>query len=514
MRVLDAAQMRAADAAAMARVGETALMRRAGEALAAAVRRLAPDAKRVVAFAGPGNNGGDAFAAFAELDAACERVVYAEASAKTSDARRDAEARAAASGVRSGPLPSNVNACREAIGNADLVLDALLGTGARSEPGDELVPAIEGMNASGARVLAVDIPTGVDATTAAVAAHTVRATATVMLGAPKRGVLLYPARDCAGALFVADIGITGADIDAAGGARFAALDDAEFLAMLPQRPAESDKRKAGAPLVVAGSAQFPGAAILCATGAARAGAGYVTVATPQGAAASLRAHLVEQVVMTFDESDVDGSIAALCDLTNHCSSVAIGPGLGLSDACGAIVRGFIEKLELPFVADASAFFHLAKHLDILRGKRCVLTPHEREFARLSGGGTIKPGTRVERLRAFVKRTGVTTLLKGGDTLIDDGTTMHINVTGTPALATAGTGDVLSGIIATLLSQGLAPVDAARAGAYWHGLAGREAARERRVGVMAGDVAQALAAALPEPPTRESACRPLCSVLQS
>ncbi|HEX3672431.1 MAG TPA: ADP/ATP-dependent (S)-NAD(P)H-hydrate dehydratase, partial [Candidatus Cybelea sp.] len=121
-----------------------------------------------------------------------------------------------------------------------------------------------------------------------------------------------------------------------------------------------------------------------------------------------------------------------------------------------------------------------------------------EFARLSGRGTVAPGTRVERIREFVERTGITTLLKGSDTLIYDGNgPVHINPTGTNALATAGTGDVLTGIIATLLSQGLAPVDAARAGAYWHGLAGQQAAAKRPVGVVAGDVAQSLGEALPE-----------------
>ena len=133
--------------------------------------------------------------------------------------------------------------------------------------------------------------------------------------------------------------------------------------------------------------------------------------------------------------------------------------------------------------DASALFHLSKRLELLRGKPCVVTPHAGEFARLSGRGTVAPGTRVERIREFVDRTGVTTLLKGSDTLVYDGAgPVHINPTGTNALATAGTGDVLTGIIATLLSQGLSPVDAACAGAYWHGLAGqrrREAAARRR-----------------------------------
>ena len=153
------------------------------------------------------------------------------------------------------------------------------------------------------------------------------------------------------------------------------------------------------------------------------------------------------------------------------------------------------RLELPFVVDASGLFHLSKNLGILEGKRCVLTPHAGEFGRLSGLGTVKTEDRIERLRAFTTRTGVTTLLKGLATLIDDGTTMHVNPTGTNALATAGTGDVLTGIISTLLAQGLSPVDAARAGAYWHGLAGQYAHAQRSVGVMAGDLPDALAPAL-------------------
>ncbi len=211
----------------------------------------------------------------------------------------------------------------------------------------------------------------------------------------------------------------------------------------------------------------------------------------------LRTHLVEQVVAGWDARAVAGSIETLLDLTNHASSVAIGPGLSLAEATGEIVRGFIARLELPFVADASALYHLGKHLDLLRGKRCVLTPHEGEFARLSGEGTLAAGTRIERLRAFVSRTEITTLLKGPATAIDDGTTLHLNPSGSPALATAGSGDVLSGIIATLLAQGLAPVDAARLGAYWHGVAGALAGERRPVGVVAGDLPELLAAAFAE-----------------
>jgi NAD(P)H-hydrate epimerase len=200
------------------------------------------------------------------------------------------------------------------------------------------------------------------------------------------------------------------------------------------------------------------------------------------------------VVVAY-RSGVEAAIGDLLDLTNHASAVAIGPGLGLDETTGAIVRGFVDRLTLPFVADASALYHFAKRLDLLAGKRCVVTPHAREFARLSGEGTIAPGTRLARLRSFVARTGIVTLLKGSDTSIDDGSNVHVNVTGTPALATAGTGDTLTGMIATLLSQGLAPVDAARVAAYWHGLGGRAASAVRPIGAIAGDVAESLGHAL-------------------
>jgi NAD(P)H-hydrate epimerase len=496
VRVLTAEQMRAVDAAGVARIGEIALVRAAGAALAEAIESLAGRAGRLVAFAGPGKNGGDAYAAFAAVKRDCERIVYAMPATKPSDGRRDAEERAAKKGVKTRPFPKNGDDARAALEHADVALDALLGTGARFDLSPEIVAVAAALNACAAHVIAVDMPTGIDATSGAAHAGSVRARTTIALGALKLGLLLEPARQFAGTVYVADIGL-GDELDAVAGEWFGALDDVEFDTLLPTRGAQADKRSSGAPLIVAGSLQFPGAAILCARGAARAGAGYVTIATATDAAPALRNHLVEQVVITYDERDVDGAIESLLDITRRQSAVAIGPGLALSDATGAIVRGFLEALERPFVADAGAFFHLAKHLDVLAGKTCVLTPHESEFSRLSGEGSIVPGTRIARLRSFTTRTGITTLLKGNATLIDDGTAMHVNATGTNALATAGTGDVLTGIIATLLAQGLTPIDAARVGAYWHGLAGGAAARVRPVGVIASDVHDALGAALPE-----------------
>ncbi|HUA09498.1 MAG TPA: NAD(P)H-hydrate dehydratase [Candidatus Acidoferrales bacterium] len=460
--VLTPAEMRAADAQAVAASGVEKLMRNAGGAIAAYVREHLPRGSRIVAFAGPGNNGGDARAAFAQLEGYdCALVAPDE-------------------------MPHDDASARAMLEGAALAIDALFGTGARLPLPERYAPAIRALDARERRVLAIDIPSGVDALTGAVPGDAVRASATITLAAMKPGLLFPPAREHCGELWIARIGIDEATLHAHA-ASFAALDDAGLLALLPHRADGADKRSAGAPLIIAGSQQFPGAAVLCARGAARAGAGYVTVATAPGAAATLRTHLIEQVVVEIADD--------LLDIAQRNSAAGIGPGLGLDDRTGEIVRGFVERCDLPMVIDASALFHFGKHLDLLRGKRCVLTPHEGEFARLSGLGTVAPGTRVERLREFTSRTGITTLLKGPATLIDDGARTYINASGTSVLATAGTGDVLTGMIATLLGQGLSPLDAACAGAYWHGLAARYCASARPVGVVAGDLPEALAATL-------------------
>ncbi len=503
MFVLTPEQTRAADAAAIALSGEDALMRNAGRRVADRLRAMAEPGSRLVAFAGPGNNGGDAFSALAELAAEYRCVVASAPSPHAGAARRAAEQRAAAAGVDLRALPNDEHEARAALAGA-IAIDGLFGTGARLPLPAGYRHLARALDRRERPVLAIDVPSGIDALTGAVSDDAVRATVTVTLAAAKPGLLLEPGRESAGEVWCAQIGIDDATL-AEQPRTFAALDDAAFCALLPQRAPEMDKRSAGAPLVIAGSAQFPGAAVLCARAAARAGAGYVTVATPGSAASVLRAHLVEQVVVALPEDEpAERIVAELIDISQRNGSVAIGPGLGLDERTAQIVRLFLKENRLPVVIDASALFHLSKHLELLAGKVCVVTPHAGEFARLSGLGTIAPGARVERIREFVDRTGITTLLKGTDTLIYDGLTVHINTTGTSALATAGTGDVLTGIIATLLAQRLHPVDAAGAGAYWHGLAGRLAEHRRRVGVIAGDVIEALGDALPSPPPANAA----------
>lgn len=497
--VLTPDEMRAADADAAASAGRETLMRNAGASVAERVRALVPHGGRIVAFAGPGDNGGDGFAALAALDASYERTIFADPAPKASVERKAFEKAAAAAGVGVQPLPKTGDEAVAAAQGAAVVLDALFGTGSRLPLDERYRAAVRALDNRRVCVVAIDIPSGVDAATGAVDDDAVRASETVTMAALKPGLALMPARENVGALWCARIGIDDAVL-ARHARSYAALDDERFLALLPARPLESDKRSAGAPLVVAGSRQFPGAAELCALGAARAGAGYVTVATPASAAPALRTHLVEQVVVELPDDATAGKIVeTICDVAGRCSAIAIGPGLALEDRWGDVVRGVIAQTALPIVADASALFHLSKHVGDLKGKKLVLTPHAGEFARLSGKGTIAKGERVARLREFVERTGMTTLLKGLDTLVYDGATTFVNTTGTNALATAGTGDVLTGIIGTLLSQGSTPFDAACAGAYWHGLAGERAASRRPRGVIARDVIESLPEVLQRQP---------------
>ena len=486
-------QLRSLDAASCERVGEIALMRTAGERIAACIDDLLPRGGRVVALAGPGNNGGDAFAALASLERQHERIVLELPSAKRSAARADAEECAAKSGVRRIAW-SDIDARNAALSRAELFVDGLYGSSARLPLDATACDAIAALAAHRVPCVAIDLPTGLDAGSGAVPGISVRAHVTVALGALVPAHLLDPARAFVGKLILADIGFPP-DLLSALPARFVTLDGASARAAMPQRDERADKRSAGSLLAIAGSEQFPGAAVLCARAAARAGAGYVTVAAPAAAVPALRAHLIEEIVVALPDDPREAS-AILHDLEKRHSALAIGPGLGLSENVGNLVRDRLRATTLPAVVDASALFHLAKHLDILRGRTAILTPHEGEFARLSGEGSVREGTRVERLRSFVERTGVTTLLKGRDTLVDDGRTTAINPSGTNALATAGSGDVLTGAIAALLAQGCTPFTAGALGAFWHGRAGQAAERQRRIGVTAGDIIEALGNALP------------------
>ncbi|HEV8248618.1 MAG TPA: NAD(P)H-hydrate dehydratase [Gaiellaceae bacterium] len=430
-------EMRAAEAGHEVPV----LMQRAGRAVAEAVIERFPSARRIVGVCGGGANGGDGRIALNLLK----------------EAGRDAE-------------ESNE------VEGADLVLDALFGTGFHGAPRAEAAALIERINASDATVVAVDIPSGVDASTGEVPGAAVEAELIVTFHGRKVGLAVAPGRHLAGEVVVADIGLTPA-----GTAH--ALVTRDILRLVPAKTPRDNKYSAGSVLVVGGAPGMTGAACLVAEAAFRADAGYVMVAVPQASLAVVETKLLEPVKGTWAEVD---------RLAEKARAVAVGPGLGRTDEARALVVRLLRDLHVPVVVDADGLFGL-EPFD--RAAPTVLTPHAGELARLLGEQSAwVDAHRLEALRRAVERFRCTVLLKGADTLVAaPGEQVLVCDLGTPALATAGTGDVLTGIVAAFLAKGLQPRLAAAAAAAAGGVAAELLDPQR--GAVAGDLLTTLPRAL-------------------
>ena len=439
------------------------LMERAGGAVAAEVARRYPDARRVLVVAGGGSNGGDGRVAAGLL-------------AQGRDVRiLDATGEAAGE-----------------LGDPDVVVDAIFGTGFSGEPRPPQAQLIEAVNTLGRPVVAVDVPSGVDASTGEVAGPAVEAACTVTFHGPKLGLHVAPGRFHAGEIAVADIGLEPRQT--------AHLVVSErVLAAVPARREGDNKYTAGAVLVVGGSRGLTGAACLTAAAAYRADAGYVAVAAPASALPVLEAHLVEVVKRPLPEDD-EGRVSAeafedVLAAAERMRALALGPGLGRSDGTTTLVARLLAHLQLPVVVDADALWRLEP---FSRSEPTVLTPHEGELARLLGETSAWVAAhRLEALARAVDRFGCTVLLKGPDTLVaTPGAPTLVVSENVPALAVAGTGDVLTGILAAFLAKGVEPAVAAAAAAVAHRRAARLSGRRR--GLIAGDVVEALPQALDAP----------------
>jgi NAD(P)H-hydrate epimerase len=489
----DGAQMRAIDAWAIEheRVSSLDLMERAGAGVAAAASELAPSG-RIVVVAGKGNNAGDGFVAARLLRSAgreVEVLLAGEPAGLSGDAASNLERLGEAL-----PMPL----ARGFAADAALVIDAVLGTGASGAPRGEALAAIEAIRAAGAPVLAVDVPSGVDASSGEIAGLAVAALATVTFHAAKIGLCIEPGRGCAGDLRVVDIGMpAGAPVAAAAG-----LIDDLVLEQIPRRGADSTKFSSGRVLVAGGSGGLTGAPCLAALAAARAGAGYVTVCVPASLSAIFESRLLEP--MTIALADEHGShspagVATLLEAVSaHGGALVLGPGLGRTDAAFKFAREALAAVELPIVLDADGLNAFAGSLEQLRGKRLVLTPHAGELGRLLGiEAAAVSAARLRSVREAADRSGGVVVLKGDDTIVAaPGGPVAVSPGASPALATAGTGDVLSGILGALLAKGLEPFEAACAAVRLHALAGIRAGVARGVdSAIASDVIEELGAVL-------------------
>ncbi|MFI9720397.1 NAD(P)H-hydrate dehydratase [Streptomyces sp. NPDC052396] len=443
--------VRAAERQLMAELPEGALMQRAAAGLAAASADLLGRVygARVALLVGSGDNGGDALYAGARL---ARRGAGVTAVLLSPDRAHQGGLRALrAAGGRvtdaSGGVP--------AVARADLVLDGIVGIGGKGGLRPAALPLVEA--AAGALVLAVDLPSGVDADTGEVPGPAVRADATVTFGTYKPGLLIDPAREHAGALRLIGIGLR-----LPGEPDIEALQHADVSRLLPRPSPESDKYRRGVVGVVAGSARYPGAAVLAVAGALRGGAGAVRYVGP--AADAVIARFPETLVTTGPPGKA-----------GRVQSWVVGPGLG----DGADARQALDDVlasDVPVLVDADGLRLVSREAVRARAAETVLTPHAGEAAALLGLAREEvEASRLSAVRTLAERYGATALLKGSTTLIASGHRhpVRVNPTGTPWLATAGSGDVLSGLTGSLLAAGLPGWDAAAVGAYLHGLAARE-----------------------------------------
>ncbi len=513
MRLLTAAQSRELDRLSQDKYGvpSYALMTRAGEAVAAAILRKWPEVRQdgALVIAGKGNNGGDGMVAARALAAA--RVPVRVVLLANSGTLKGDAARACREFIEAG------GAVIEAVGESEfdiaavartgVVIDAIFGTGLNAEVSGLPRRAIEAINRAGARVVAVDIASGVDADSGATMGATVRADLTVTFGFAKFGHVSYPGTEFCGDLEVAEIGFApGAIADIA--PRGLLLDASDMRPLIRPRPRNSHKGNYGHVLIVAGSRGKSGAAILAARGALRMGAGLVTSAIPESIAAIVAAGKAE--LMTEPIADRDGhfdsrqALAAFAKLVEGKDALVVGPGIGQSEDTCALLKWLAAEgvaQGRPMLVDADGLNVVAQMgATMLKDARgpVVLTPHPGEAARLLGSSTAQINAdRVGAARRLCELTGAAVLLKGARTVIAGSQgEIHINGSGNSGMATPGMGDVLSGIVGALLGQGLRPLDALALGAYIHGCAAdRLAARIGPVGYLAGDLADELPSAL-------------------
>ena len=508
--VFTADEMRSLDQRAMGelRIPGATLMENAGRGAAERILAALPTLGlprrrvRVVILSGKGGNGGDGFVVARWLKRAGHRVQVFLLAAP-GDLRGDPALKyheLARAGVRV-QVAGDEATLAGALADADLVVDALLGTGARGAPAPALSRAIELINAAGRPVVALDIPSGLSADGAAPEGPVVRAALTPTFAGIKRGLLVGRGPEVAGRVEVVDIGVPPAEVSR--GIDTFLIEAADVARHFPSRPRESHKGSYGHVLLVAGSIGKTGAAALAARAAMRSGAGLVTVATAASAQPVVASLLLEAMSEPLPETGV-GSVSLkarerIGELLETRDALALGPGLGLDEDTQALARALVVESRRPCVVDADALSALVGHLERLRdapAARC-LTPHPGEMARMLGVSVAEvQRDRIATARRFATAFAAHVVLKGATSVIatPDGTVL-LNPTGNPGMASGGTGDVLTGVLGAFLARGLAPADALASAVYLHGLAGDiAAARQGEESLIAGDVIDALPAA--------------------
>ena len=499
MKTVSAAEMRELDRRTIEDgvTGEE-LMRRAGQGVADVARDALAGrgGHSILLIAGTGNNGGDVFAAATELsqtDLDIEVWLCGSQSQVKGDAQLHLKKM-----VRAGIIPKEVRSANDLIPktNPDLIIDGLLGTGSKGTPRGFMSLLIEWINAEGehAFVLAIDIPSGIDADSGIADGPAVKADMTLTIGLPKTGLIRPEALPYTGSVEVIDIGIPFEFIEDTEGCEEAALIDRSDI-FLPRRERDSHKGSYGHVLLIGGSKGFTGAIAMAARAALRSGAGLVSVLTPeevypivaQACGPEVMVHPFPATALRHGASHSENA-PFLC-LLKKCDAVLIGPGIGRSKETQILIEDLLKACHAPLVLDADALCVAPEK--IAKAKRpVVLTPHPGEFERLFG----KPVTdRWAQAMEAAEETGKTIVLKGAGTIVAElEHKLAVNLTGNPGMATGGSGDVLAGLLVGFLGQGMEAFDAAMTAVYLHGIAGDIAAHDyTQSALIATDIIEAL-----------------------
>jgi NAD(P)H-hydrate epimerase len=512
MRVLNSAQMREADRRTVDEIGipSLVLMENAGRQAVAAMEAMYGDLleRQVAVLCGRGNNGGDGFVIARTL---AQRGVDVSVFliGRVADVRGDARINLEILGRLSLTVVEVADSQAwelhfSEVSDCTLIVDAIFGTGLNAPVSGFIESVVTDVNASGIPVVAIDLPSGLSADSPEPIGPSIEAGLTVTLAAPKLPLVLPPAETRAGDIVIADIGIPGEVLESVDGPRVDLLTRASMRELITPRTPDSHKGDYGRVLIVAGSRGKTGAAHLAAVGALRSGAGLVTIATPATCQPIVAAMAPEYMTEALDEGDqgldpegVDRVIEMARDV------IAIGPGLGTAPATRRFIKQIVDRATMPLVVDADGLNAFADDPDRLAGREgrdIIITPHPGEMARLVGMSTEEvQASRLEIARNFAVAHHVFVVLKGHRTLIaTPDEKVFINPTGNPGMATGGTGDVLTGMIAAWLAQLLDAEAACRLAVYLHGLAGDLAeADEGEVAMTAGDVAGHLGDAIME-----------------
>jgi hydroxyethylthiazole kinase-like uncharacterized protein yjeF len=461
--------------------------------------------KRVCIVCGKGNNGGDGLVIARHL---FNRgiLVHVVLLAKRTDLNGDAKINLEVAlmmniKITEVTVDKEIPLLTEKIAASQIIVDAIFGTGLRAAPRSFYQQAIKQINSSGKPVVAVDIPTGMNANTGEIMECCIKAVLTVTFGLPKIGLVYGVNREYAGQLKVVDISIPKSVIDESQ-IKFNLLDDKYITSLFKKRKIDTHKGDYGHVLVIAGSIGKTGAAVLAATAALRVGAGLVTLAVPQGVHSIIEIKTTEVMSVPLPETEkhtisqaAEGPIMRLAE---QMDVVAIGPGLTTHPETSQLINDIVTHLDIPLVADADAIN--AMPLSSLKYTRSplIITPHPGEMARLLNVPVSEiQANRLEAVQKTAEACNTYVALKGDRTLIADPEgNIYINATGNPGMATAGTGDILTGMIAGFVAQGLNPLQASNAGVYIHGLAGDLAAKDKgEMGLIARDILQFIPDAL-------------------